>query len=336
MPGQRVRERGSRPPVDPRLLRLDAAVPRLLGLSALLSVVTAVALIVQASALAAIVARTFLGGATLADHGPQLALFAGAVAVRAAASWATQLLGQRTAARVKSRLRRSAIARLVRRPPGEGEEDTGELAGMLTDGIDALDGIFAGYLPAVLAGVLVPASIVVFVATVDVTSAIVLIVTLPLIPVFMVLIGLAARAATRRRFRALTALSSELLRVLQGLTTVRVSRAADRVGHHVRDAAERLRTTTLETLRIAFLSALALEVLAALGVATVAVIAGVRLAEGTGIGFEPVLVALLLAPEAFWPLRQVGQQFHANEDGAAAAERLLDLVEPEPAEDVGT
>jgi ATP-binding cassette, subfamily C, bacterial CydCD len=327
LPGQRLRDRPSRPPVDPRLLRFDPAVPRLLAFGAVLSFVTALALIVQATALGAIVARTFLGDATLADHTGWLWWLGAAVLVRAAATWTTQVLAHRTAARVKSGLRRAVVARLARRPPGATEQDTGALASALTDGIDALDGTFGGYLPALLSGIIVPVTIVVYVVTIDPTSAVVLLVTLPLIPIFMVLIGLAARSATRRRFRALTGLSGQLLTVLQGLTAVKVARAGDRVGAAVRGAAERLRRTTLETLRVAFLSALALELLAALSVATVAVIAGVRLAEATGIGFEPVLIALLLAPEAFWPLRQVGAQFHANEDGAAAADRLLDLLE---------
>ena len=329
IPDQRVRDKATRPPVDPRLLRFDPAVPRLLAVGAVLALVTAGALIVQATALGTIVARTFLDGASLADHRNWLVWLVAAVIVRAGATWLTQVLAQRTSARVKSGLRRAVVAREARRPPGTSEEDTGALAAALTDGIDALDGTFGGYLPALLSGIIVPVTIVVYVLTVDPTSAVVLIITLPLIPLFMVLIGLAARAATRKRFRALTALSGQLLTVLQGLTTVRVTRSATRVGTAVREAAERLRRTTLETLRVAFVSALALELLAALGVATVAVIAGVRLAEGTGIGFEPVLIALLLAPEAFWPLRQVGQQFHANEDGAAAADRLLDLLADE-------
>lgn len=313
--------------MDPRLLRFDPSVPRLLGIGALLALITALALLVQATALGSIAARTFLDGAPLGDHIHLLWWLAGAVAVRAAATWATALLGHRTAARVKSALRRAVVTEVARRPPGEVDEDTGGLAAALTDGIDALDGVFGGYLPALLAGIIIPVTIVVYVATIDPTSAVVLVVTLPLIPVFMVLIGLAARAATRRRFRALTGLSGQLLAVLQGLTVVHVTRSAARVGAAVRDGAERLRTTTLETLRVAFLSALALELLAALSVATVAVIAGVRLAEATGITFEPVLIALLLAPEAFLPLRNVGAQFHANEDGAAAADRLLDLLE---------
>ena len=327
VPDQRIRDKATRPPVDPRLLRFDPAVPRLLAIGAGLALVTAAALIVQATALGRIIARTFLDGASLPDHASLLGLLIGAVLVRAGATWLTQLLAQRTSAQVKSGLRRAVVARQSRRPPGESEQDTGALAAALTDGIDALDGTFGGYLPALLAGIVVPITIVVYVVTIDLTSAVVLLVTLPLIPVFMVLIGLAARASTRKRFAALTALSSQLLLVLQGLTVVRVTRSAPRVSEAVRAAAERLRTTTLETLRVAFISALALEMLAALGVATVAVIAGVRLAEGTGIGFEAVLIALLLAPEAFWPLRQVGQQFHANEDGAAAADRLLDLLE---------
>jgi ATP-binding cassette, subfamily C, bacterial CydCD len=333
LPGQRLSDRATRPPVDPRLLRFDPAVPRLLGVGALLAFVTALALLVQATALGSIAARAFLDGAPLTDHPHLLWWLAGAIAVRAAATWATALLAHRTAARVKSGLRRAVVAKVARRPPGEVDEDTGALTAALTDGIDALDGVFGGYLPALLAGVIIPVTIVVYVATIDLTSAVVLVVTLPLIPIFMVLIGLAARSATRKRFRALTALSGQLLAVLQGLTVVHVTRSAARIGAAVRDGAERLRTTTLETLRVAFLSALALELLAALSVATVAVIAGVRLAEATGITFEPVLIALLLAPEAFLPLRNVGAQFHANEDGAAAADRLLDLLDDQRTDD---
>jgi ATP-binding cassette, subfamily C, bacterial CydCD len=327
LPGQRIRTRAMRPPVDPRLLRLDPSVPRYLAVTGGLALVTAAALIAQATALAAVVARSFLAGAVLADLRGWLVVLLAAVGVRAAATWATDLVAQRTSAGVKSRLRAAVIDRVTRRPPGEEADSAGALASALTDGIDALDGTFGGYLPALVAGLVVPVAIVGWLVAVDLTSALVLGVTLPLIPLFMVLIGLAARAATRRRFRALSDLSGHLLAVLQGLTTIRVARASDRVARRVRDAGERLRRTTLETLRVAFVSALALELLAALAVATIAVIAGVRLAEGTGAAFEPVLVALLLAPDAFLPLRRVGQQFHANEDGAAAAERLLDLLD---------
>jgi ATP-binding cassette, subfamily C, bacterial CydCD len=296
---------------------------------ALLAVVVAGALIAQATALAAIISRTFLDGVALDEHQGWLALLVGAVVVRAGATWAGDVLAQHTAARVKSRLRTAVVDRLTRRAPGEGEGDstTGAAVSALTEGIDALDGTFGGYLPALASGAIVPVAIVAWLVGVEPLSALILAVTLPLIPLFMVLIGLAARAATRRRFRSLTELSGHLLAVLQGLTTIRVALAGDRVARVVRDAGERLRVTTLEALRIAFVSALALELLAALAVATVAVTAGVRLAQGTGVAFEPVLVALLLAPEAFLPLRRIGQQFHANEDGAAAAERLFDLLE---------
>lgn len=334
LPGQRLRSRATRPPVDPRLLRLHPAVRRHLVLTTLLSLVTAAALIAQASALAAIIARTFLDGAVLSEHTPWLLLLATAVAVRAGAAWASDVLGQRTAAQVKSTLRQRVLHRLTGCPPGELPGTTGALASTLTDGIDALDGTFGGYLPALVAGAVIPLALVGWVLPVDPISGAVLAVTLPLIPVFMVLIGLAARASTRARFRALTELSGHLLGVLQGLPTIRVSRASARVGRAVRDAAERLRCTTMATLRVAFLSALILELLAALAVATVAVVAGVRLAEGTGLTLEPALVALLLAPEAFWPLRRIGQQFHANEEGAAAAERLLDLL-GDDADDAG-
>jgi ATP-binding cassette, subfamily C, bacterial CydCD len=320
--------RPRRPPVDPRLLRLDPRVGRLLLLEAGVAVVSAAALIAQATALAAIIARTFLGQADLAELRPWLGVLLAAIVVRALVAWGADLLAQRTAAGVKSRLRAAVVARLLRRAP-DGDDDLGGSVSLLTDGIDALDGTFGGYLPALVQGLVVPLVLLGWVLTRDLSSGLVLLVTLPLIPTFMVLIGLAAKAVTRRRFQALTDLSGQLLTVLEALPTIRLARASDRVGTTVRAAAERLRVTTLGTLRVAFVSALVLELLAALGVATVAVIAGVRLAGGSA-ELEPVLAALLLAPEAFWPLRRVGQQFHANEEGAAAADRLLAVLEDHP------
>jgi ATP-binding cassette, subfamily C, bacterial CydCD len=318
--------RTRRPPIDPRLVRRDPAVGRFLLLDAGLALLTAGALIAQATALAAIIARTFLGDADLAELRPWLGLLVVAIVVRAGAGWGSDLLAQRTAAGVKSRLRDAVVVRLLRRAPGADRDDLGSTVSLLTDGIDALDGTFGAYLPALVHALVLPLALLGWVLTEDPASGVVLLVTLPLIPTFMVLIGLAAKAATRRRFRALTDLSGQLLTALEALPTIRLAGASARVGVSVRAAAERLRATTLGTLRVAFVSALVLELLAALGVATVAVLAGVRLAQG-GVQLEPVLVALLLAPEAFWPLRRLGQQFHANEEGAAAADRLLALLD---------
>jgi ATP-binding cassette, subfamily C, bacterial CydCD len=322
--------RRRRPPIDPRLWRWDPAVRWLLLLDVGLALATAGALIAQATALAAIIARTFLGGADLPTLRPWLGLLVVAIVVRAGVGWASDLLAQRTAAGVKSRLRDAVVARLLRRPPDQDHDDLGRTVSLLTDGIDALDGTFGGYLPALVHAVVVPLALLGWVLAADLGSGLVLLVVLPLIPTFMVLIGLAARAVTRRRFQALTDLSGQLLTVLEALPTIRLARASARVGVTVRAAATRLRVTTLGTLRVAFLSALVLELLAALGVAMVAVLAGVRLARGSA-ELEPVLVALLLAPDAFWPLRRLGQQFHANEEGAAAADRLLAALE-EPVE----
>ena len=316
-----------RPPVDPRLLRFDPAVRRHLALTVVFATVSAAALVVQAAGLAAVVARTFLGGAGLVQLRAPLGWFAAAVATHAVATWATAALGQRTSSTVKSRLR-TAVLGGVARGEVEPDTDTGGLVATLTDGADAIDGTFVGYLPALARAAVVPPVLLVAAWTRDATTAVILALTLPLVPVFMVLIGLAARRATRRRFRSLTALSGQLLAVLEGLPTIRAARAVATVRHSVRTAADRLRVTTMQTLRVAFLSALVLELLSALGVATIAVFAGVRLTRGEAT-LEPVLFALLLAPDAFLPLRHLGQQFHANEDGAAAADRLLALLEPD-------
>lgn len=327
VPGQRVRTRATEPPVDPRLLRLHPAVPIALVGHAGLALVATAAFIAQATALSALVVRTFLDGVPASALTGWFVLLAGAITVRAAAGWADTVLGQRTAATVKTVLRRRATTGLLQRPSESAAASRGELTVLLTDALDALDGTFSGYLPALVAGLITPIGIVAWLVTVEAPSALVLALSLPLVPVFMALIGLVARSATRRRYRALAALSAQLLLSLRSATTIRLVGAVERVGAQVHDAGDRLRRLTLETLRIAFLSALVLELVSALGVATVAVIAGVRLAEGTGAQLEPVLVALLLAPDAFLPLRRLGAQFHANEDGAAVARRLLGLLD---------
>jgi thiol reductant ABC exporter CydD subunit len=197
-------------------------------------------------------------------------------------------------------------------------------------GVDGLEAYFARYLPQLVLGCIVPLAVLCWIATVDLESAAVMALTLPLVPVFMWLIGRSTQARARERWQALRLLSGHFLDVVRGLPTLRAFNRGEAQAATIANVSEQYRRTTMGTLRLAFLSGSVLELAATLGVALVAVTVGVRLAEG-GIAFEAALTVLVLAPELYLPLRRLGAQFHASADGVAVAERLLDLLDAPPA-----
>lgn len=323
-------------PLDRRLLRAAPSTRPFLILTLLLAAASVVALIVQASALAAVVARGFVDGAGLAELTGALAAVAAAFLARAVIAWLTATAAAYAAARGKSELRRRAVGAVSRLGPADlARRDAGAVAATLTSGVDALDGYLAGYLPALATCLVVPPAILVWSLPLDLTSTVVLAVTLPLVPVFMVLVGVAARRSTQRRWDALQRLSGHFVDVLRGLGVLRLYGRAQDQSATVRRAADALRRETMGTLRVAFLSALVLELLAMLGTATVAVLLGVRLVAGA-VALEPALAVLLLAPEAYLPLRRLGSQFHAQQDAQAASDALFELIEADPGDLAGS
>jgi ATP-binding cassette subfamily C protein CydD len=316
--------------LDKRLLRRARPVRHLLAVDAGLGVASAVLVLFQATLLARIVARAF-SGASLAALTPELVLLAATFAGRGALAWGFEVAGRRAASSALSDLRLELVDRRLRdQPLGLDGVEAGEVTASAVQGVDALGAYFARYLPQVVLAVVVPAAVLAWVAAVDLTSAGLMLLTLPLVPVFMWLIGRYTEERTRERWLALRLLSGHFLDVVRGLPTLRAfnrgqAQAAvlDRVG-------ERYRRTTMATLRVAFLSGSVLELAATLGVALVAVTVGVRLTEG-GIGLQAGLTVLILAPELYLPLRQLAAQFHASADGVAVAERILDLLEAPPA-----
>jgi hypothetical protein len=211
-----------------------------------------------------------------------------------------------------------------RRPAALDGTQTAEVSTAAVSGADALESTFARYLPQVVLAVVVPIAVLVVVAAIDPLAAGVMVLTLPLVPLFMWLVGRHTERRARERWRALALLANHFLDVVRGLPTLRAfNRGAAQV-ERIAEVSEEYRRTTMGTLRIAFLSGAILELAATLGIALVAVVVGVRLAEG-GIGFEPALTVLVLAPELYLPLRNLATQWHASADGAAVAERLLDL-----------
>ena len=315
---------------DRRLLRYArAARVYLIGL---VLVTTAIAglVILQAQLLATAIAGVFSGGLGLSALKGTVGALAAVVAARSALAWAVEALSYRASAGVKSQLRRDLLRRAVELGPRWlATRRAGELTTLATAGVDALDAYFAKYLPQVVLAVVVPLAVVVRLALADPLSAAIIVVTLPLIPVFMALVGATTAERTRRRWRELARLSHHFLDVVAGLPTLRVFGRAKAQAKSVGDITDAYRRATLGTLRLAFLSALVLELLATFSVALVAVTIGFRL-EGGHLGLRTGLLVLVLAPEAYLPLRQLAVQYHASADGLAAAAEVFDVMETRP------
>ena len=255
------------------------------------------------------------------------------VAARAALSYGGEVAALRAAAAVKSQLRRALLARSLRLGPAWlGGQRAGEITALATRGLDGLDSYFARYLPQLVLAVAVPLAVLARVAAADWLSALIIAVTLPLVPVFAVLTGWHTRTRTRRQWRLLAALGGHFLDVVEGLATLKVFGRAAAQEKIIAQVTDDYRSATMATLRVAFLSALVLELAAALATALVAVEVGLRLLYGH-LGYQTALLVLLLTPEAYLPLRAVGAQFHASMEGAAAASRAFEILDtPVPGE----
>jgi len=286
-----------------------------------------IAVVAQAWLLAHVIARVFLGGATRAQVATPLMLLLGAITLRALLSWAADAQAAHAAAGVKHELRDRVFARLLERGPiAAGSERTGELVTTLTDSIEALDAYIARYLPQLALAALIPLTVAAVVLTRDLLSGVVLLLTAPLIPIFMVLIGRLADLRSRRQWLAMSRLSASFLDTIQGLTTLKVLGQSRVQVAAIRRASETFRFASMEVLRIAFLSALVLELVATLSVAVVAVEIALRLLHGR-LDFEQAFFVLLLAPEFYLPMRRLGADFHAGLAGTTAAQRLFALLD---------
>ncbi len=264
-----------------------------------------------------------------------LVALVGVVVARALGAWGFEVVGRRAAGDVISQLRLDVVeTRLRRRPAALDGVQSGEVATAAVSGVDALETTFARYLPQLVLAAVVPVAVLALVASIDLLAAGVMLLTLPLVPVFMWLVGRHTERRARERWQALALLSNHFLDVVRGLPTLRAFNRSRAQTERIVEVSEDYRRTTMGTLRVAFLSGAIIELAATLGIALVAVVVGVRLAEG-GIGFEPALTILVLAPELYLPLRNLAAQWHASADGAAVAERLLDLADA-PAVAAGT
>ena len=316
-------------PADPRLLRHARAARGELAVVVLLGLLITGLVLAQAGLLARALAGA-AQGTGLSALRLVLALLLVVVATRALAAYGGEAAALRASAVVKSRLRRLLATQVLRLGPAWlGGQRAGELTTLATRGLDGLDPYFARYLPQLVLACLVPLAVVVRVALTDWISAVVIAVTLPLVPVFAVLVGLPARARAQRQWQLLARLGGHFLDVVEGLTTLKVFGRARAQAAIIERVTGAHRAATMSVLRVAFLSALVLELTAALATALVAVEVGLRLLAGH-IGYQAALLVLLLTPEAFLPLRAVATHFHASVEGMTAAGRVCDLLEIRP------
>ncbi|WEH40880.1 thiol reductant ABC exporter subunit CydD [Streptomyces sp. AM 2-1-1] len=316
-------------PIDPRLLRYARATRFFLGAVVALGAVGALLVIAQAMLVAEIVVGGFEDGLDVSGLRTPLLLLAGVAVGRALVAWLTELAAYRASAAVKSELR----GRLLERASGLGPawlhgQRTGSLVALATRGVDALDDYFSRYVPQLGLAVVVPVAVLARIVTEDWVSAAIIVVTLPLIPAFMMLIGWATQSRMDRQWKLLSRLSGHFLDVVAGLPTLKVFGRAKAQAESIRKITSDYRLATVRTLRLAFLSSFALELLATLSVALVAVTIGMRLVHGE-LDLYTGLLVLILAPEAYLPIRQVGAQYHAAAEGLAAAEEIFAVLETE-------
>jgi ATP-binding cassette subfamily C protein CydD len=309
--------------MDKRLLAEVQTVRLQFALTILAQTAAGACLIGGAFAISRAVAGVFLGGQTLIDVAPLLALTAVCALLRAVLVWVGSTSAAILSIRVRGDLRRHLLARLVRL--NAGDERTGELVTNATKGIDALDPYFRDYLPALFTALLVPLTILLVVLPLDTLTFAVMLITAPLIPFFMVLIGRAAGALAKTQYAGLGLLSAHFLDVMQGLLTLKLFNRSQRQIETIARISGEFRAATMGVLRVAFLSALTLELLATVSVAVVAVEIGLRLLHG-GIPFESALFLLVIAPEFYQPLRTLGARFHTGTEASAAAARIFDVL----------
>ncbi len=284
-------------------------------------------LVMQARFLSRLVNRVFLGGDGLGEVQPFLLILLVLALARAGLTWLGALFANRVAGRVKSDLRESLAAHLLQLGPSFASgERSGELSNTVTEGIEALDAYLSQYLPQLALAALVPLTILAFVFPLDPLSGLVLLVTAPLIPLFMNLIGGLADSLAQRQWDSLGRMSAHFLDVLQGLATLKLLNRSREQIEIIAQVSDSFRQTTMGVLRVAFLSALVLEMLATISTAVVAVQIGLRLLYGH-LDFEAAFFVLLLAPEFYLPLRMLGTRFHAGISGVAAARRIFEILE---------
>jgi ATP-binding cassette subfamily C protein CydD len=313
--------------IDSRLLQQI----RFAGLSLLLNIgfgiIGGVTTIFWAMCLSRIINAIFLGGASLIEVMPQMKLLLGLILLRVGVVFCSDLTANDAAVRIKTHLREVLFRHLLDLDPVNTSKDrTGDLISTIMGGVEALDGYFSEYLPQLVLAAILPLMILISVFRLDLLSGLVLFITAPLIPLFMVLIGKASENLTRRQWKTFSRMNAFFLDTLQGLSTLKMLNQSEERGRKISSVSEAFRQTTMGVLRVTFLSAFALEMLATLSTAIVAVEIGLRLLHG-GMAFEQAFFILIIAPEFYLPLRQLGIRFHSGMNGFSAAQKIFAILE---------
>ncbi|HLS13543.1 MAG TPA: thiol reductant ABC exporter subunit CydD [Beutenbergiaceae bacterium] len=317
----------SRGPVDARLFRLSRPAVGPIGVLTALSLLSAALPVATALAGAHLVVQVLTASA--GAMGPALVLLGACLALRALIDWLQPLVAHAASWRVIAHVRRHALDRVEQRGPawlasvgaGPNPIDVGTL---VSTGLDPLRPWFSGYLPSVVVAAVLPVGVLTTMTLIDVPSALVVLLTLPLVPIFAALLGWATQRQAQRQYEAGGRLAGYFLDVVRGLPTLRLVNRAERQTGAVREVSEQYRGATMKVLTVAFLSSTALDLVASLSVGLVAVEAGVRLAQGE-MGLWPALAVILLTPEAYRPLREAGAQFHDSAQASAVADQLEQL-----------
>ena len=315
---------------DRRLLTYARSTRAFLIASVAVQSLQAVLIVIQALLIATIIVQAFTEGATLAQVMPRVVQLAVVIGLRSLTAFFAEWLAHRTAATAMSELRMAAWRHMMSLGPAWlSHQRTGELAQLLVRGIGGLEAYYARYLPQLVLAVVVPLIVGVAILTQDLLAAVIVALTVPLIPVFMILVGWVSQARVDKQWRWLSVLGNHFLDVVEGLPTLKAfNRAQHQVGQ-IRRVGDEHRQATMGVLRITFLSALVLELLSTLSVALIAVSIGVRLVDGD-MTLMAGLSVLILAPEVYLPLRMVGQHFHAAAEGADAADRVFAIMAQAP------
>ncbi len=310
-----------------RLLTLTRDTRLALTLTILSGLLAGLLTIWQAWLLSSVINAVFFDKQVLAQVMRPLLFILLTIGGRSLMSWLNEVAANAVAVKIKTDLRNRLFAHILKLGPAYARgQRTGELTAAAVEGIEALDAYFSQYLPQLVITTLVPLSILIFVFPIDLLSGIILLITAPLIPFFMIMIGKGAEAVTKRQYETLRLLSAHFLDSLQGLTTLKLFGQSKAQTQTIAQVSEKFRDTTMSVLRITFISALALELLATLSTAVIAVEIGFRLLYGK-MDFQPALFLLVLAPEFYMPLRALGARFHAGMNGTTAAKRIYEILD---------
>ncbi len=321
-------------PFDPRLLRYSRSSRGFIFALVLIATVGAVLTITQALLLVDLICKFFQHKRTFASVHVEALTLAIIFLARALLAYINDRVAVRASSKMRNELRTQVMAKTLENGGVDSQEQgTAGLAVLVTKGINNLDGYFAKFLPQLFIAVVVPVLVGITITFRDWKSGLIILLTIPLIPIFGILIGRFTASATEKKWQTLGLLSGYFLDLLSGLTTLKVYGREKLQSKKLHDVGEKYRTETMQVLRISFLSSLALELIATLSVALLAVTIGLRLVNGS-MPLSTGLLVLVLAPEVYWPIRQVSAYFHAAADGVAAFNQLFAILE-KPAQSGG-